>query len=108
MIKDLFALLPTVEAAKSILFAYQLEYEEIIEQELENPQSKGLTDDEWYLIDAYILVATDNVMGATRMAQYGEESSKSPDQSMPSLDSRYFKSERDMSRVLTLGIPVTS
>lgn len=106
VIKDLLAL-PTVEAAKSMLYAYQLEYEKIIDQELENLQSKGLTDDEWYLIDAYILATTGNVMGAATMAQYGGESSKLPDQSMPNLDSRYFKSERDMNRVLTLGVPVT-
>ncbi|KAJ5109199.1 isoprenoid synthase domain-containing protein [Penicillium angulare] len=81
ILKDLLAL-PTIDAAKSVLYAYQLEYGKLIDAKLEKLQSKCLTDDEWYLLDAYVIATTGNVMEAATMTR------------VPVFNSSYFEPDQ--------------
>ncbi|KAJ5281104.1 terpenoid synthase [Penicillium angulare] len=109
VLKDLLAL-PTIDAAKSVLYVYRLEYEKLIDLELESPQSIGLTKDEWYLLDTYITSAKGNTMAKATMARYGEPS-RLPDQSVAVFNSRYFQPDKQstfLGYAIMLGTAITA
>ena len=65
--------LPDTTAAKAVAYGYQIQVETWILEETDRLSSDGLTDEEWWFIEAVVLAATGNVFFCMVTSRYGGE-----------------------------------
>ena len=72
VVRDVTSLQGT-DDAKSVAWALQLQIEEQMIQELKGLQVQGLSDEEWWFLEAVAFAATGNVMFCMTTSHYGGE-----------------------------------
>ena len=72
VVKDVTSLQGT-DDAKSVAWALQLQIEEQMIQELKSLQVQGLSDEEWWFLEAVAFAATGNVTFCMTNSRYGGE-----------------------------------
>ena len=75
VIKNLMSL-PDTASAKSVAYAYQLQVERWIWEETERLSKTGLSDEEWWFIEAVLLAASGNVFYYMVASRYGGEKAR--------------------------------
>ena len=75
VVKDVTSLQGT-DDAKSVTWALQLQIEEQMIEELKGLQVQGLSDEEWWFLEAVAFAATGNVMFCMTTSRYGGEAAR--------------------------------
>ena len=64
------------DEAKSVVWALQLQFEKQMMDELEGLRAQGLTDEEWWFLEAVASTAVGNVMFCMTTSRYGGEGAR--------------------------------
>ena len=64
------------QAAKSMSYAWQLHSEDLVAKELGAMKTKGLSREEWRLVDACLHAASGNVFAGVVISRYGGEETR--------------------------------
>ena len=75
VVKDVTSLRGT-DDAKSAAWTLQLQIEKQMIKELEDLQAQGLSNDEWWFLEAVAFAATGNVMFCMTTSRYGGEAAR--------------------------------
>lgn len=68
--------LQSTDDAKSVAWALQLQIEKQMIEELEGLQAQGLSDDEWWFLEAVAYTAVGNVMFCMTSSRHGGEAAR--------------------------------
>lgn len=68
--------LQSTDEAKRVVWALQLQIEKHMIEELEGLQAQGLSDEEWWFLEAVLAAATGNVMYCMTSSRYGGETAR--------------------------------
>ena len=68
--------LQDTDDAKSVAWALQLQIEKQMMEELENLRAQGLSNEEWWLLEAVTCLAVGNVMFSMTSSRYGGEAAR--------------------------------
>ena len=69
-------LLEGTDEAKSVVWALQRQMEKQMMEELESLRAQGLSDEEWWFLEAVASTATGNVMFCMTTSRYGGEAAR--------------------------------
>ena len=69
-------LLEGTDDAKNVVWALQVQIEKQMKEELEGLQDKGLSDEDWWFLEAVVKAVTGNVMFCVTTSRYGGEAAK--------------------------------
>lgn len=69
-------LLQGTDEAKSVVWSLQLQMEKQMMEELESLRAQGLSDEEWWFLEAVASTATGNVMFCMTTSRYGGEAAR--------------------------------
>lgn len=75
VLRDVTSLQGT-DDAKSVAWALQLQIENLIREELEVLRAQGLSDEEWWFLEAVASTAVGNVMFCMTTSRYGGEAAR--------------------------------
>ena len=75
VVKDVTSLKGT-DDAKSVVWALQIQIERQMMEELKKLRALGLSDEEWYFLEAVTSTATGNVMFCMTSSRYGGQAAK--------------------------------
>ena len=68
--------LQDTDDAKSVAWALQLQIEKQMMEELENLRAQGLSNEEWWFLEALTCMAVGNVMFSMTSSRYGGEAAR--------------------------------
>ena len=75
VVKDVTSLQGT-EDAKNVVWMLQLQIEKQMMKELEELQAQGISNEEWWFLEAVAFAATGNVMFCVTTSRYGGEAAR--------------------------------